>query len=139
MNNQLRSAIIRLAYAKPELRPHLLPLVSKKAAAPLDEASAQKWVGEVNEHLQEVIRGIKADIKSKADALMKAQKYFEKYDKRNLEEDIKDVQDIVSKKPSRWSKGDRDFIARHVAWKMNENPRDFLGQLVSAVRILQKV
>ena len=33
----LRSKLIRLAHSKPELREHLLPLITKKAADPLTE------------------------------------------------------------------------------------------------------
>jgi len=43
----LRSKLIRLAHAKPELREHLLPLL-KEAASGLDLYKANKIVGKLN-------------------------------------------------------------------------------------------
>jgi len=39
-DRKLRSRIIRLAHAKPELRPHLLPLVASKRAQEVDAVEA---------------------------------------------------------------------------------------------------
>jgi hypothetical protein len=46
MSDTLRTAIIRLAYANPELRAHLLPLVEKSAGTYQDYVSGKKDEGE---------------------------------------------------------------------------------------------
>lgn len=66
MSNKLRSSIIRLAHSNPELRPHLLPLLSKEAGN-LEEAlnpyaldpEAKGWE-KVNKDLHKKVTELKA-------------------------------------------------------------------------------
>lgn len=50
MSSNLRRATIRLAYQRPELRPHLLPLLARTAAEDEDEAmnmlAGRRWDGD---------------------------------------------------------------------------------------------